>query len=87
VAILSTEGEIFFIKYSDLEVQDIQPYALWETKLHISDFCFNNTGDKILMGCKDGKLYESEIPTNVDNSENYLVDFKPTSYLVRMMES
>ena len=38
------------------------------------------------MGCKDGKLYESEIPTNVDNSENYLVEFNPTSYLVRMME-
>lgn len=39
------------------------------------------------MGSKDGKLYESTIPVQVDNSENYLVEFNPSSYLVRMMES
>lgn len=48
---------------------------------------FNAQGSKVLMGCSDGRLYEADVPLEVDNSENYLVPFVSTSYLVRMMES
>lgn len=87
VAVLSTAGEIFFIKYSDTDLQAITPHCLWETKLGIRDMTFNAQGSKVLMGCSDGRLYEADVPLEVDNSENYLVPFVSTSYLVRMMES
>ncbi|CAD8122108.1 unnamed protein product [Paramecium sonneborni] len=87
VAVLSNKGEIFFLKYSDSNIQDIQAYCLWETKLSINDFCFDKTGAKVMMACKDGYLYQALVPGDVDNSENYLQEFNATKYLVRMMES
>ena len=86
IAILSTAGEIFFLKYSD-NIEEYTPYYLWETKKQINDIVFNKNGNKLLMAAKDGYLYESAIPATFDNSESYLANFNPTSYLVRMMES
>lgn len=66
------KGEIFFLKYSDSNVSDVSAYCLWETKLSINDICFDKTGNKIMIASKDGYLYEAIVPSNVDNSENYL---------------
>ena len=46
-----------------------------------------NGGEKILIGTKDGRVLEVNIPTTVDNSSTYLVKFEPRGWNMRMMES
>jgi hypothetical protein len=70
-------------------VQSIEPFCLYETKLAITDLCFDNRGEKLLIGCKDGTIHEVRIPRTeeIDNSETYLTEFRSRSYTIKMMES
>ena len=89
VAVLSKAGELFLLKTS-LDVSELEPYCLFETGYQISDMTWDhktNGGEKILIGTKDGRVLEVNIPTTVDNSSTYLVKFEPRVWNMRMMES
>jgi WD40 repeat protein len=89
IAVISVAGDIFLLQTSPQNIQNIDPFCLYETKLQITDVCFDNRGEKLLVGCKDGNIHEIRIPRTeeIDNSETYLTAFAPRSYTIKMMES
>lgn len=62
VAIISVKGEIFFIEHSPSDLQKIEPFCLFDTKLKINDIQWSRLSDKLLLACQDGKIYEIKVP-------------------------
>lgn len=51
--------------------------------------CWDRSGEKLLLGCQDGRLHEIEAPKekDCDYSESFLKPFKSRTFVMKMMES
>jgi len=65
VVIVSEIGEIFFLEIDPLNLHNYEPFCLFETKYKINSVMWNKFDDKILLGCKDGCIYEIKVPKKV----------------------
>ena len=43
-------------------MQTIVPFCFVQTKISINDMCWDNRGEKLLLGSKEGKIYEIKVP-------------------------
>lgn len=88
VAIVSSDGDIFFIGHHHNDLQKLIPFCLFETGFQINDICWDREGSKVLLACQDGNLYEANVPKEdeCDCSETYLKDFQYRSFTIKMME-
>ena len=62
IAVLSTVGNLFLLKINNQDLQQIEPFCLYETRVLMNDITFDRRGEKLLMGSKDGNIYEIKIP-------------------------
>ncbi|KRX11116.1 WD40-repeat-containing domain [Pseudocohnilembus persalinus] len=88
IAILAENGDLFIIEQSQSDLQTIEPFCLYETKLEINDMQWDKLGEKLLFACQDGRIYENQVlkKEECDNSDTYLKEFVTKSWEIKMME-
>lgn len=70
LAVLSQAGHVFLLRIPATDLQQVEPFCLFETGVQVSDFTFDRRGERLLLGGRDGRLYEQRVPRfeEVDNS-------------------
>jgi len=54
IAVIAKDGDIFLLDLNYNDLQRIEPFCLFETKLKITDVCWDRNGEKLLMGTPEG---------------------------------
>ena len=72
IAVVSEVGDIFFLETDQGNLHHYEPFCLFETKYKINSVVWSKFDDKILLGCKDGCIYEIKVPKKVKFSLNFV---------------
>lgn len=82
------DGTMFFFETAHDKYDWLDPICMIQLEAEINDFTWHNNSNKILVACKNGRVYEVDRPdkTKLDVKESYLVELNYRYWQIKMME-
>ena len=88
LATAGEDGTVFFFETAHDKYDWLDPICMIQLESGINDFTWNTSSTKILVACKNGRVYEINRPEKekLDVKESFLVELETRYWQIKMME-